>query len=124
MAGPVAGSADEGEVVLGIVPRIRWGRSPSLAGNAEHQSGAVGDVGGAQVAAEGDGAAGSMSTAVTAARRPPSSAGTVSASTMSCWPFTALPSGGDPVRGSASTMRTIVTTVLQEQQDSDWVHTP
>jgi len=106
-------------VVLGIVPRIRWGRSPSLAGNAEHQSGAVGDVGGAQVAAEGDGAAGSMSTAVTAARRPPSSAGT-----MSCWPFTALPSGGDPVRGSASTMRTIVTTVLQEQQDSDWVHTP
>ena len=57
VAGPVAGSGDGGEVVLGIVPGIRWGRSPSLAGDAEHQSGAVGDVGGAQVAAEGDRAA-------------------------------------------------------------------
>ena len=35
----------------------REGRPPSLAGDAEHQPGAVGDVGGAQVAAEGDGAA-------------------------------------------------------------------
>src|SRR5260370_21614195 len=50
VAGPVAGSGDGGEVVLGIVPGIRWGRSPFLAGDAEHQSGAVGDVGGAQVA--------------------------------------------------------------------------
>jgi len=30
---------------------------PSVAGDAEHQSGAVGDVGGAQVGAEGDGVA-------------------------------------------------------------------
>ena len=43
-------------MVLGIVPGIRWGWSPSLAGDAEHQPGTVGDVGGAQVAAEGDGA--------------------------------------------------------------------
>src|SRR3984957_21237062 len=57
VAGPVAGSGDGGEVVLRIVPGIRWGRSPSLAGDAEHQSGAVGDVGGTQVAAEGNGAA-------------------------------------------------------------------
>src|ERR1022692_909647 len=57
VAGPVTGSRDGGEVVLGIVPGIRWGRSPSFAGDAEHQSGAVGDAGGAQVAAEGDGAA-------------------------------------------------------------------
>ena len=32
VAGPVAGSGDGGEVVLGIVPGIWWGRSPSLAG--------------------------------------------------------------------------------------------
>src|SRR5580693_5121770 len=57
VADPVAGSGDGGEVVLGIVPGIRRGRPPSLAGDAEHQSGAVGDVGGTQVAAEGDGAA-------------------------------------------------------------------
>src|SRR5260370_41642743 len=33
---------------------------------------------------------------------------------MSCWPFTALPAGTRPDRGSASTMRTIVTTILQK----------
>src|SRR5580693_8011710 len=32
VAGPVAGSGDGGEVGLGIMPGIRWGRSPSLAG--------------------------------------------------------------------------------------------
>src|SRR5579859_2497412 len=57
VAGPVAGSGDGGEVVLGIAPGIRWRRSPSLAGDAEYQSGALGDVGAAQVAAEGDGVA-------------------------------------------------------------------
>jgi hypothetical protein len=38
---------------------------------------------------------------------------------MSSWPFTPPPRGGRPVRGSASTMRTIVMTALQDQQDSD-----
>src|SRR5215469_407463 len=37
-----------------------------------------------------------------------------SASTMSAWPFTALPPGTRPDRGSASTMRTIVTAALPE----------
>src|SRR5580698_9051206 len=59
MPGPVAGSGDEGEVVLGIMKGISsvWAPlpQPSLAGDAEHQSGAAGDVGDAQVAAEGDG---------------------------------------------------------------------
>src|ERR1700722_9038907 len=57
VAGPVAGFADGGGGGLRIAPGIRGGRAASLAGDAEHQSGAVGDVGGAQVAAEGDGAA-------------------------------------------------------------------
>src|ERR1700683_657260 len=59
MPGPVAGSGDEGEVVLRIVPGILYGWSlppPSFADDAEPQSGAV-EVGGAQVAPEGDGAA-------------------------------------------------------------------
>src|SRR5260370_33312859 len=57
MPGPVAGSGGDGEVVGGIVPGIRSGWLPSFADDAEHQSGAVGDVGGAQGAAEDDGAA-------------------------------------------------------------------
>src|ERR1700733_14875205 len=55
--GPPAGPGDGGEVVLGIVPGIWRGRSRSVAGDAERQSGAVGEVGGAQFAAEGDGPA-------------------------------------------------------------------
>lgn len=61
MAGPVAGSGDEGEVVFGIVSGIVSGwplpPEPSMTDDAEHQSGVVGDVGGAQVDAEGDVAA-------------------------------------------------------------------
>ena len=54
MPGPVSGPGDEGEVVFGIVPGIVSGwpllPRPSFADDAEHQSGAVGDVGGARVA--------------------------------------------------------------------------
>lgn len=61
MQGPVAGSGDEGEVVLRIMQGISSVCAllpqPSLARDMEHQSRAAGDVGGAQAAAEGDGAA-------------------------------------------------------------------
>jgi hypothetical protein len=55
MPGPVAGSGDGGEVVGGILSGWLPWRGP-IAGDAEQQSGAVGDAGDAQVAAEGDGA--------------------------------------------------------------------
>jgi hypothetical protein len=61
MPSPVAGSGDEGEVVGGIVAGILPGcplwRGRSFSDDAEHKPGAVGDIGGAQVAVEGDGAA-------------------------------------------------------------------
>src|ERR1700722_19617367 len=57
VAGPVAGSGDGGGGGFGVGAGVWRGRPPSLAGDAEHQSGSVGDAGSAQVAAEGDGAA-------------------------------------------------------------------